>query len=1219
MRQKCKSADRLRAAITVGLGGLLAINTTQALAASASWNAAATDGNWVTTSSENNWSTGAGTYPGSTTNTTDSDTATFNVASNVYSINVNDPLYIGSINFDASASPYTISGDSLYLASGGSISLLSTLTVNNENETISAPLVLDGNYSFLNNATTTGTNSADLLKITGNVSAGVAGTTTLTLGGGNLGANLISGNISDGSGQVAILKSGTGLWELSGSNSFSGAITITGGGLQIENASALGNTSGVVISGSAELQLANNIYVSGVNVTLNGTGGAYDSYGPLKATGSGTTTWAGNVLLGVDQARFGTTSTTPTATFDISGVISSGTHTYGPAIRVPNTGGIIEFSGANTYLGNTSIVVGTLEMGATNTLPATTTVVFGNNSSQGYATLDLDGYNQTIAGIAFTTGDNIPTIVTASSAATLTINDSSALSFGNATTGLLTGALALTKAGSGTLTLQNAPSDTYTGPTTLLGGTLALDASTYANSSSTTVGNLISNSSLVLSGGALTLKGRANGTATSLSGASYGTSSTTITVSSTSGLVPGQPFSGPGLPSGEYVVDIASSTTFVASATPTAAETGQTLTVTPTSNATVQTFNGTTLATGLQTVTLNVNGGTSTTLGFGAINRQIGSTIDFTIPSGGNFTTTTPNASFPGGQATILGGYATVGGSTWAVSGGNGSSAGSITGLASYTSGFASAADVDAVPSSSGTSVGAMTINSLRFNTVPGTGTSYTINPTGLLTIATGGILVTGNVGANQVTVNGGGSLTSGNGQDLIFILNNSANDVFDSPIVDDGSTSIGVTRSGTGAALYVVNAQSTYTGPTTLDSGVTVAQSNSTVTNGNLVSGPYGVGSLIFDGGQMRATSNNPTVIANNVTLDADVTFVNGSTYSLTFTGPVTLANGTRTLTSSSAGTVVFSGTIGDNGLDYGINKAGTGTIIFNASNTYNGPTNINAGPLIANANYSATGNGVVNVNSTGVLAGVGYITGPVTVAGGATISAGTGATSSNTPGNLTAAGGNGSTTFSQAWVGASTSATAGTYAVKFNAANLGSSGATIGGSNPTATRDPGGPGNNWDVLTMNTLNLVATSTNQFNITTLVGTANTNSGSSTFNASGTYSWPVAIINQGIGGFYINGSPAVPSTSQTQAALLAAIAPLLRLNAAGLETATGVSNASSFSIGVAPDPYSSGSGEDIVINYSPAPEPTTLATLALAAGALTLRRRRARSAPTASV
>lgn len=1208
---------RLRAAIAVVVPGLLTIGATHAGAASASWNASATDGNWVTTASENNWSTGAGTYPGSTTNTTDSDTATFNVVSNITVININDPLYLGSIDFDASASAYTIgntSGDPLYLASGGTISLLSTMTVNNESETIDAPIVLDGNYSFLNNASISGTNSNDLLKIGSSISAGLSGTTTLTLGGTNLGANLISGSLSDGSagGMLAITKTGAGLWELSGNNSFSGPMTISAGGLQIENASALGNTSGITIANSAELELANNIYVGGYTVTLNGTSGAYDSYGPLKATGSGTTTWAGNVILGVDQARFGTTSTTPTATFVISGVISSGSNVYGPAIRVPNTGGIIQFSGANTYLGNTGIVVGTLQMGATNTLPATTTVVFGNNSAQGYATLDLNGYNQTVTGIAFTSGDNIPTTITSSNPATLTINDSASLSFGNATTGLITGSVALTKEGTGTLTLQNAPSDTYTGATTLTGGgSLVLDASTYANSSSTTVGNLITNSPLMLAGGALSLKGRANGTATSLTGASYSTSSTTVTVASTSGLAPGQPISGTGIPSGAYVVNIINGTSFVLNADPTATGSGVTLTATPTSNSTIQAFVNTSLVTGAETVGMIVNGGTSTTLGLGPITRSAGSAVDFSIPSGGSITTPTANANFPGGQATILGGYATVSGSTWAVSSGDGSNAGPITGLTSYNTGFASGTDVDAVPSTSATTIGALTINSLRFNTTPGSGASYTINPTGLLTIATGGILVTANVGANQVTINAGGSITSGNGQDLIFIVNNSANTVVSSPIVNDGSSSIGVTRSGTGSGIYVVSAQSTYSGPTTLDTGVTVAQSNSTGPAGDPTSGPFGTGTLIFDGGQIRATSNNPTILGNPVTLAADLTFATGSSNSLTFTGPVTLINGTRTLTSNSAGSVIFSGGISDYGAGYGINKAGTGTIIFSAINSYGGPTNINGGALLANASSDSTGTANVTVNSGGILAGIGTINGysaQVTVGPGGKISAGTGATSANTPGNLTTSNGNGSVDFSQVWIGASTSASAGSYVVKFNPKNLGNSGATIGGSNPTATADPGGPGANWDELTMNTLDLVATSTNQFNLTTIAvspayGTANP------FNSSSTYSWPVAIVTSGISGFYVNGAPAVSSSSQTQAALQAVIAPLLRLDPTGLESATGVANASSFSVGVAPDPNNS-NDEDIVINYSPAPEPTSIALLGLGACAMMLRRRR---------
>jgi hypothetical protein len=73
--------------------------------------------------------------------------------------------------------------------------------------------------------------------------------------------------------------------------------------------------------------------------------------------------------------------------------------------------------------------------------------------------------------------------------------------------------------------------------------------------------------------------------------------------------------------------------------------------------------------------------------------------------------------------------------------------------------------------------------------------------------------------------------------------------------------------------------------------------------------------------------------------------------------------------------------------------------------------------------------------------------------------------------------------------------------------------------------------------------------------------------------------------------------------------LQAAIAPLLRLDPTGLVAATGASNTSSFSVGVAPDP-NNGSFEDVVVNYAPAPEPGSLAMVGLGLGAMLLRRRR---------
>jgi hypothetical protein len=102
---------------------------------------------------------------------------------------------------------------------------------------------------------------------------------------------------------------------------------------------------------------------------------------------------------------------------------------------------------------------------------------------------------------------------------------------------------------------------------------------------------------------------------------------------------------------------------------------------------------------------------------------------------------------------------------------GTGGSAGAITGLASYDSAFNAGHDVDAPIGTS--TPGTLTINSLRFNNAG----AYTLSGTGsdTLTIASGGILETSTVGANNTVTISAATLTSGNGQDLVVHHYNAA------------------------------------------------------------------------------------------------------------------------------------------------------------------------------------------------------------------------------------------------------------------------------------------------------------------------------------------------------------------------------------------------------------------------------------------------------------
>jgi autotransporter-associated beta strand protein len=108
-------------------------------------------------------------------------------------------------------------------------------------------------------------------------------------------------------------------------------------------------------------------------------------------------------------------------------------------------------------------------------------------------------------------------------------------------------------------------------------------------------------------------------------------------------------------------------------------------------------------------------------------------------------------------------------------------------------------------------------------------------------------------------------------------------------------------------------------------------------------------------------------------VTLAGNVTI--GGSVALTLNGPVTLT-GTRVLTVTDTGTTTLAGAVGQSASNLGLTKAGAGTLVLSASNTYTGLTTVSGGTLLVNGSIT----GSVTVASGATLGGSGA-TGAVTV----------------------------------------------------------------------------------------------------------------------------------------------------------------------------------------------------------------------------------------------
>ena len=659
--------------------------------------------------------------------------------------------------------------------------------------------------------------------------------------------------------------------------------------------------------------------------------------------------------------------------------------------------GTLVLTGANTYTGGTTITDGTLQLGDGTTAGSivgdvtdNATLAFNNPGTttfegviSGTGTVEqLAGTTVLTAANTYTGGTSIATGATlqlgdgtsaGSIVGDVTDNGTLALDNPGSTTlaGVISGTGALAQLG-GTTVLTAA--NTYTGGTTVAtGATLQLGDGTTAGS---IVGDVTDDGTLAFDNpGTTTFAGAIGGT-----GAVHQVGGTTLLTASNS-------YAG-GTTVRGGVLSVAADANLGAAAG-------------------VLTLDGGTLeasssfATG-RAVSITANGATLQTDAGATLTASgvIGGATGALIKSGAGTLVTTAANTY-GGGTTISAGTLQLG---------DGTTAGSITG------------DV----TDNGT---------LAFNN-PGTTTfAGVISGTGAVDQLSGTtVLTAANTYAGGTSIATGSTLQLGNGTTAGSIVGDVTDDgtlAFDNP----GSTTFAGVVSGTGALGHlggttVLTAANTYTGGTTISGGT--LQLGDGTTAGSIVGDVTDDGTLAFNNpgsttfagvisgsGAVNQIGTGTTVLSGTNSY-AGGTTVSGGTLSvaadanlgasagaLTLDGgtleasasfatarEVTIGTGNGTLQTDAGATLTTSGVIA--GATGGLTKAGAGTLVTTAANTYGGGTTIGAGTLQLGDGTTAgsivgdvTDNGTLAFNNPGTTTFAGVIsgTGAVEQLGGTTV----------------------------------------------------------------------------------------------------------------------------------------------------------------------------------------------------------------------------------------
>jgi len=861
----------------------------------------------------------------------------------------------------------------------------------------------------------------------------IAGAGAITLGSGSLGAGgdntstTFSGTLS---GTGNIVKNGTGTLIMSGTDGrTAGTTTVSAGTLKLGANNALGASSSLTLSGGTFTTNGFSDIVNGLYLTAN-SAIDYSGLAGILSVGTGTrgigttltiNNWNGNLAGGGSDQLLVSNGTAFNAAY-LGAITFAG---YGAGAQIISVAGKFEVvpitSATNTWnvdaAGNWTTTTNwnpnanpngagvSVNFGAA--ITADRTVTLDNNRTVGYVNFN-NSHNYTIAPAAAqritldvgggsaqinVTNGGSPTISAGltlndnliinqdNASGTLTLSAANAITAGTAQGNvtvngagntvisgtITTGAGTLTKNEAGTLTLSGA--NTYTGTTTINGGTVSINTLANVGAASSSLG-----APTTAANGTIKIGSGATGATLAFTGASNNSTNRVIDLAGTTG---GATLDA----SGGGTISFTSAFTASGAGSKTLTLTGSNAGANTISGAIIDNLTGTNITnvdktgagtwvlSGANTYTgdtfidagtlrlgagnvvpntsdvnlrgataiFDVNGQTDTV---GSIAGVAGSTITLgagALTSGGSNSTTTF-----AGTITGTGTLTQIGTGTLTLSGAN-----TYTGKTTIQNGVLSVASLNKVTGGTANSnLGApVTVANGTIDLGNGANTG-TLQYTGVGETTDRVINLAGTTGGGTIDASGSGALTfasnltaTGAGAKTLTLTGtNTGANTFSGNIVN-GSGTTAVTKSGGGN--WVLSGTNTYTGATAINSGILEIQSAAAL-------GSNAGATTVANGATLNVNNAAGMTVAENLTLNG---FGSGANGALRNIAGANIWSGTIALGSSSSIGVDSGTTLTANGVVSGaagnsLTKVGAGTLVLgNAANTYAGITDVQGG----------------------------------------------------------------------------------------------------------------------------------------------------------------------------------------------------------------------------------------------------------------------------------